>query len=282
MRHIQRINPVKRFSHACHLQAGFTIVELTVVIVMLGVLLPIFSTLFIDVYHDTYTADRVAKATYETKQALSYMEDNVRVSNGFLAAVPTPFTDPYGPHNNGSSNSEAWSYKGDSSKSRFLITKSYATNSNGLATARQPVFINTANYNCSTQMYYQPQLSFITIYFMKDTTLYKRLLTDTSTAVCPGNTQAQKQTCPPYIAVSSRDASCGANDEILAKNVSEFSTKYYQISKDGSSTQIDPSFSSTDQTVLDPADYVIVTLTMSTTNGNTVGTVSQRMVKINQ
>jgi len=262
--------------------AGFTVAELVVVIVVLGIIFPIFIALLLSSYKDTFLLDDKVKTGAEATQALWYMEENVRVSSEFLATVPSQYSDPYGPHNSGTSGGEAWSYKGDSSTRRVLITRSYATTANALNTGRQPVFMDTPAFSCSTQMYYQPQLSFVTIYFVRDNTLYRRILTDTTSALCPGNTQQQKQTCPPSVPIGSRPASCKANDEVLATHVGGFELAYYQIGSGGISTQIDPSYTSTDPTVLAAADYVNVTITTSTWNGVQIDTISQRMTKVNQ
>lgn len=262
-------------------ESGFTIIELIVVIVILGAVFPLFIALLLNTYSETFRADDKVKMNAQVSQAVWYMEDNVRLASAYLATVPSQFTDVYGPRNAGSSGGEAWSYKGSGATSRVLITQSYATSANALSSSRQPVFINTPSFNCTTQMYYQPQLTFVTIYFVKDGTLYRRVLTDTSTALCAGNTQQQKESCPPYI-TSGRDAGCQANDEVLATNVSNFTVKYFQTIQAGSDVPIDPGYSSNDPTILSAADYAEVSITTSVKDGDVVNTVTQRMAKVNQ
>ena len=262
-------------------KSGFTLVELVIVVIILGVLFPVLSTLFVNTYHDVYISDNKVKTSTAIMQALDYMTDTVQTSSSFQTGVSSPFTDAYGANNLGSSGAQAWTYKGTSSTNRVLITKNYATSINTLNTGRQPVFENTPDFNCTTQMYYQPQLTYTVIYFVNNSTLYRRLLTDTTTSLCAGNSQQQKQTCPPYIASGSWDSSCQANDEVLMTNVSGFSVDYYQISSGGTSTQIDPTYASTDPTVLSAADYANVTLTASVRSGGATTTMMQRMAKVN-
>lgn len=262
-------------------QGGFTLVELAIVIVVLGGIFPLFLSLLLNMYSDAFNLDDKVKSNSEVMQAVWYMDDNVRVASAYRATVPSEFTDAYGPHNLGTAGAEAWSYKGSSSTSRVLITQSYATSANALSTGRQPVFVNSVDFNCTTQMYYQPQLTYITIYFVKDGTLYRRLLTDTTTPLCAGNTQQQLKTCPPYI-TSGRHASCQANDEVLATNVSNFSVEYYQTTQAGSDTPVDPSYASNDPTILSAVDYAKVTITTSLKDGAVTNTVTQRMTKVNQ
>jgi type II secretory pathway pseudopilin PulG len=226
MRHIQRINSVMKN------QQGLTIVELTIVLVLMGLLMPILFVFLVNTYKDTFIFDDKVKTSTETKQALWYMEDNIKVSNAFLTKVPSPYTDVYGIGDTVSANAgQLWSYKGvpPSDGKRVLISQSFATNDNTLNTGRKPVFIKPAELTvCGGQMWYQPQLSYISVYFVKGTTLYKRVITDRASALCENNVQQQKQSCPPTI-TQSRDASCQANDEVLVNNVSSFSVQYFQI-----------------------------------------------------
>jgi Tfp pilus assembly protein PilE len=277
MLRIQRTKSTSRSS-----EKGLTIVELVLVIVLLGILFPLFSTLLVSMYRDAiYLNDRV-KSNSEITQALFYMEENVRNASTFQTAVPGEYSDFYGSHNLGTAGSEAWINKGDSATSRVLITRNYSTTSNTLNSGKQPVFVNSPSFNCTTQIYYQPQLTYVTIYFVKDGTLYRRLLTNKTTALCPGNVQQQKQTCPPYIPDATRDVSCEAYDEVLANNVTNFTVGYYQVSVDGSSAQIDASYVSTDASILSAVDYANVAITVSTRGGELTNTITQRMTKVNQ
>jgi Tfp pilus assembly protein PilE len=276
MRHIQRINSLLKN------QQGLTIVELTIVLVLMGLLMPILFVFLVNTYKDTFIFDDRVKTSTEMKQALWYMEDNIRISNTFLTNVPPPYADVYGAGDTVSANAtQLWSYKGvpASTTKRVLISQSFATNGNTLDTGRKPVFVNTPEFDCADQIWYQPQLSYISVYFLKGTTLYKRVITDRTTSLCPNSVQQQKQSCPPSIAQGSRHASCQANDEVLVNNVTGFSVKYFQISQDGSSTLIDPSYNTTD---LSAADYAMVTITTSTRNGTMINTMEQRMTKVNQ
>lgn len=258
-----------------------TIIELTVVMVIIGVILPVLSVFLISAYRNAFhLSDRVS-ASSQTSNALWYMDDQIRTSNSFLTAVPGLFSDAYGPHDSGTSGGQAWSYKGDGNMKRVLIVQGNATTTNALGTGRQPVFIETPVFNCTTQIYYQPKLTYISIYYVKDTTLYRRVLTDRTSTLCEGSTQAQKQSCPPYI-TSGRHSSCQADDEVLATDVYGFTVDYYQINSTSEDVPLDPGYASTDPEVLTTADYVMINITISTNNGVTQNTASQRMTKVNQ
>lgn len=260
--------------------SGFTMVEVAVVVLIVGMLFPLFSFI-LNMYHDAYFLDEKVKMNNEGAQALWYIEESVRISNSFLAVVPSEFVDAYGPNNAGTAGAQAWSYKGSSPTSRVLMTRNYSTTANALNTARQPVFKNSGTFNCTTEMFYQPQLTYISIYFVRNNTLYYRVLTDKTSPLCPGNVQQQKLSCPPEI-TSGRHASCEADDEVLARNVSEFSVKYFRILEEGLSEQIDSTYTSTNPDVLLVADYAEVTLTESVRGGAIRSSLTQRMTKVNQ
>ena len=263
-------------------EKGFTIVELSLVIVLLGILFPIFSSFLVSMYRDAYYLNEQVKSSSEITQALFYMEENVRSANAFQTGIQGAYSDFYGPHDLGTAGAQAWSYKGDSATSRVLVTQNYSTTTNTSNSGRQPVFTNSSTFNCTTQIYYQKQLTYLTIYFVKDGTLYRRLLTDKVTALCPSNIQQQKQTCPPYISDATRNSSCEAYDEVLANNVTNFTVEYFQVSVDGTGTQIDASYTSNNATVLSVADYINVTIAISSRGGSVTNTMTQRMTKVNQ
>lgn len=269
-----------RINSSSNSNRGFTVVELVVGIVIIAVMFPLF-TFILNMYHDAHYLDEKNKMSSEAAQALWYIEDSIRISNAFMTHVPSNFQDNYGPNNLGTDGGQAWSYKGTSATNRVLITRNYATTANPLNSGRQPVFVNSGTFNCTTEMFYQPQLTYIAIYFVRNNTLYYRVLTDKTTALCPGNTQQQKLSCPPEI-TSGRHASCDTNDEILATNVSDFSVKYYRIVQNAADEQLDPSYTSTDPDVLLSADYAEVTLSESVRQGAITITLMQRMTKVNQ
>jgi len=278
--YMQRIQRIKGFSANSQ---GFTIVELTLVIVFMAVLIPIFSYLLVNTYQDSLYLNDQIKTTTQTAQALSLIEDDVRNAASFESVKPAQYSDFYGPRSAGSSGVEAWNYIGYSNSNMVLMTQNYATNVNGLSNDRKPLFIKPVNFSCQSTEEVLNRLKYLTIYFIYNNTLYRRLLTDSR--ICPGDTPIQKQTCPPYIADSSKDASCQANDEVLLENVTGFSTKYFQISADGTSQTIESTFSPSNppppDMVLAGANYVEVTITTSTPGGGESSTMMRRIAKAN-
>jgi len=270
---------MRRMRATRHLRdQGMTLVEVIIVVAIMGVLIPVFAVVLIGSYRDSSYTNERAQVTNQVLQGLQFMEDGVKAANAYKVDMASPYTDAYGPHNLGTAGAEAWSYKGSSSTSRVLIISSYATTQASLGTGRLPVYRSDGTFNCTTQKQYEPKLEFLTIFFVRNGTLYRRVLNDRVSPLCAGEVQSEQQSCPPEIAPGSLDASCQTRDEVMARNVVNFSVTYWQ---DTYVSQID-AYNSSDPTILDGADYITVDLGMSTHNGQVTQSMTERMTKINR
>lgn len=261
-------------------KSGFTLVELMVTMSAGSILLLVFYNSLMSSYIGATTADKRIHSTTDIKTALSVMDDDTVLATDFLTAVPAEYTDTYGPHRLGTTGGEAWSYKGDSVNSRVLILRSLSTTQNSGGSSRHPVYINTPSYNCSDKMASQPKLSYVTIYFVYQTKLYKRILTDKSQTLCPGQTQYQLQACPPDLR-SSWGPSCEANDAILATNVSKFNISYYQSGTVPDGTLVPGQYTSSDPNVLQLANVVTVTIEENFAGLSSPISITQSFARIN-
>ena len=171
---------------------GFTIVELVIaipviIIVMVGVM-GFLITLLTD-----FSNQRVKQTLGVTGQtALQQIEADVKLSSAFLTTTDnSTYPDTYRPNNS------EWSIAGSSASFRTLILQTYATDSNPLADIRSPVYINVEGCSGSAR-YANKVLSNTTIYFIKGSSLYRRILTNPATATpnytC--GTPFQAKSCP--------------------------------------------------------------------------------------
>ena len=255
-------------------QKGFTITELMLVVVVLGIVITGIFTGFIAIYSSSSRDNRQLDLDSTAQLAMGVIERDTRYSVDFKIGISSPFSDPYGPNNSGA----AWDYKGvpASSTSRILILKAYATTQNALSNTREVVY-QTGTFACSQKLY-NPQLPCTLIYFVRSGTLYRRILTDTTSTVCNGP-QAQKQSCPPELS-GSWDVICKARDEIIAENVSSFSVDYYSTQP---LTLISDAYTSSAPDRLDNADDVNITLTLSKGSSNPViSSISLHVAKVNR
>lgn len=259
-------------------ERGMTLVEVIIVIAIIAIMVPVFAVVLIGSYRDSSHTNERVQLINQAMQGVRFMEDGVKAANSYVVAVPSPYADAYGPNNLGTSGAQAWSYKGNSSTSRVLILSSYATTEALLGTGRLPVYRSDGTFNCTTQKQYQPKLEFLTIFFVRNGTLYKRILNDRVSPLCAGEVQAQQESCPPEISAGSLDMSCQTRDEVLARNVVNFNVTYWQ---DTYLSQID-AYNSSDPTILDGADYITIDLGMSAYNGQVTHSVTERMTKLNR
>lgn len=245
--------------------AGFTLVELVAALPIIIIVITIFVATLITSLHAT-TAHKIQLELNNANQyALSTIERDIRYGKEFSSVVPSPFTDPYLP----AAYTNGWTIKGPANavSGRTLIIKSYATTTNVFNIARKGIYIDEAAYDCSPTgtLYLNNLLPYMTIFFVDNGVLYRRLLTDTSTQVCSGQTMHQKQTCPPNINWIS--TLCKANDEMIARNVTGLSVEYY-AQTDTPLPAFEPitdAYTSADPALVATAENVNITLTMQKT-----------------
>lgn len=238
--------------------AGYTLIELVVAMSVALILLVFFSIAFVNAYHDTFTSKAVSQADVGLQNAMDIIEKDVRYSIGFKPRNDAPFYDSYGTGTSSLPSNYYWNYTGSGSDSRVLVLANYATNQRSESSTRQNIFTNTSQYDCATQMSYQPKLQYRVVYFVKDKVLYRRILTDTATALCPGQqAQAQKRSCPSEV-FSGAHTGCFARDEAIARNVSKFSVDYFN---DGEA--METQYQTDGEEDITAADSVRITLSLT-------------------
>lgn len=253
MRYWRHIN---HMGHTRHNQDGFTLIEIGIIVPLLIVaLLALFDSLYLMLQSSAVERTRLDSA-YDIQASLSGIEKDVMLTSQFLATKDAAISDAYPP----SSNGGTWSYLGDTAETRTLILKTYASTTNPEAQDRQPIFLNQAGCDASN-IYYNDVLDYNTIYFIKGGNLYKRRIIETGGALCA--TPHQLQSCPSLetLGTQSRDASCKADDELIAKDVSNFAVQYFDNS--ASTTPIDVYAASADPALLQGANAVKVSITIT-------------------
>ena len=258
-------------------RAGFTIVEMIVVTtVMLLCAFFVYNVLWS--MYVTSTADREQlNMIHDRQSAMAIIEGDISLTSRYLSGLESGLTDPYPPTSNGGT----WSYKGDSSSSRFLILRGYSTTINPLANNTQPVFIGSGANCVDDATYFNAVQHYDTIYFVKNTNLYRRRVVDTTTATCTA--QYQKTSCPSAVDLgAAQNSACQADDELILKNVSLFTVNYYAQKTDTTALSVyadgaDPSLVTT------AIDAEITIGTSKRASGTTVSSqFTLRLSKLNQ
>jgi type II secretory pathway pseudopilin PulG len=198
--------------------SGFTIVEILVVTVVLGLLSIVVLGVLGDFYTDTNTTLQQTTKYTDTQNALATIKNDLATSKKFIAK-PTDAASPAYP--NLTTAEQGWSYAGTAgtdANARVLITLSYAT-------AYGATGVVPSLMNCSGTMV---QTTVIRAYFVKqsDHTLYRRTFIPSSTLsdYCNGF-PIQKQTCD--YSVTPKPSNCQAPDAVIERNVTSFQVDYY-------------------------------------------------------
>ena len=227
-------------------QRGVTLVELVIVVTLIPIIILGFILLLNSILIDSKRSAISAAYQADLGFAMDRIEHDVKYAAGFATEI-TP------PHSDSNQPSGGWSYAGSGDNKRTLILVSPATTLAQGANTRSIVYTDDT-FDCSTNMSYNPPLMYRSIYFLDGTTLYKRFLIDSTTDTCNGP-GIQKQSCPTGY------PDCGARDEIIAKDIREFSIDYYQARDD---SPLPDQYTNPEQVSV--ADAVRIKITMTQPN----------------
>jgi prepilin-type N-terminal cleavage/methylation domain-containing protein len=240
-----------------HRSKGFTLVEVIVVMAVCGILTGLLFGPLNDLY--TFNAQglsSVVQAT-DTRSALRQMEKVVALGNSFA------------PQSTADATGKTWRWDDATSLlDKPLIVSSYATQLNVSGNKVIATQYSTICANLPQQMSYN------TVFFVKNNALYRRVIKPTPALTCDGNPIDQKNTCE---SPSSYPTTCSGTDAKLLDDVTGFTVQYFDTS--ASVTGITPTSDSQF-----PA-FKTVTITLTTTVGpgsvKTIVTNSLRMSLIN-
>lgn len=265
--------------------AGFTLVELLIATILSSLIVTVFISALLTMVSTAALQKTQLELSGQSQIALDTIERDIKLALDFGTTLPAPFQDPYGPQQTDDTWAGSWTYKGvdtaPASPQKVLLLRQMATLGHPLSPTRSPVYVQSSlanpyeqrpEFNCSvfhptnnptgslTQNY---KLPYYLIYFVRDNTLYRRTVVDTTTSLCNGP-QYQKQSCPREDA--SRPASCQANDEIIAKDVAGFRVDYYQQEELPAVSFLDlDAYASSSPDVFAEAGSVVVTIRLQKT-----------------
>lgn len=281
-------------------QAGYTLVELLVAILLVGVVLSVFISAQLSMANTATRQRAQLSMISESQTALSIIERDVRLALAFETTLPAPFSDTYGPTNTNEGWTGSWTYKGNipsdpGSPQKALILRQNSSVLHPFALNRTPVYIQgfvtnpyaatEPTYNCTTgvsgALTINYKLPYIQLYFVRNNTLYRRIITDTATALCNGP-QYQKTSCPREDTTPA--TSCKAKDEAIAQNVKAFSVTYYEQLDTPTPTFIDlNAYNSSDPAIFKEVTNVLVSITLEERPAGKPETVTQtiRVSRIN-
>lgn len=215
--------------------SGFTIIEVLIVAPIVIITITGFVALLVVLLGNNLASRGELTATYDVNAAFSGMEDDIRITAAFLATQDDDFQDPYGMGTLAGANHE-WNFEGTATEN-VLLTRTYATDRSIRSSEKEAVYVDDGSCVTAESVRNCPPLTLNLIYFVRDGTLYRRVLMDerylndtidTYIQGSSGPEQAepfQRQSCPPDR--GDNDSVCGANDELLVHGIEEFAVEYF-------------------------------------------------------
>jgi hypothetical protein len=203
--------------------SGFTLVEVLIIAPVVILVISGFVALIVVLVGDVLAVRDRNNMSYEIRDSLDRIEQDVRISTQFLVTSST-LQSPQGSNNNFTGTAAF-------SNSNSLILGTLTTDKNPVDSTRQLIYYAKQPNDCgSALLSYNRAFISKVIYFIKDGSLWRRsYLLPYNTTASPANDETvcstpwQQNSCSPgYTAPR-----CQTSDQEVMKNVSSFSVKYY-------------------------------------------------------
>lgn len=238
---------------------GFTLVEMLIVAPIVILMIGGFISAIISMTGDVLRERAGNNLSYSIQDALNTIDQDVRLGGGFLAKNNITPTSPQG-YDNATSNFQ----NVGSADGAMLILDSYATTASPVSSAWSRVYKKTPNACGSPSTSLNGSMGLNIIYFIKDDTLWRRVLapSDYDTSGC--SIPWQKPTC----ALAFIGGFCAAEDMKLVEGVNSFSIEYYTKlnTVDKISNAVNGSLADAErQTALDTANSIKVSINATQT-----------------
>lgn len=211
-------------------EKGFTLIEMLVVAPIVILAIGAFLTVIISMTGEVISSRASNTLTYSIQDSLNRIEQDVKLSSGFLAETDTNLSGDGGNSlqaGQGPNNSTA-PFRNVSGGVNTLILNMIATNDNPLSATSSYVYLLNQPDPCATPQANIP-LSYNVVYFVENSTLWRRVImpqdyNNTTTTVCA--VPWQRPSCNPDFIVSPGNAFCATEDIRLVDGVTSFSTQY--------------------------------------------------------
>lgn len=235
---------------------GFTLVEMLVVIPIVMIVIGGVITAIISMTGDILSSRASDTLTYDIQDTFAQIRQDVQQSNGFLSINDFTPKPPQGV------NDDSTPFTNVGGNQPALILKSVATSANPNQLTSTTIYMaNQPNACASSNIAQNEALSVNIVYFVKNNSLWRRVITPSNYQSAGCTVPWQQASCTPAISATF----CKTSDEDLldADNIT-FSLQYY--SGAGSTTPntdaVDANASAEDRnTALQSTDTVGVTLT---------------------
>ncbi|HEY8886051.1 MAG TPA: prepilin-type N-terminal cleavage/methylation domain-containing protein [Candidatus Microsaccharimonas sp.] len=213
-------------------QKGFTLIEMLVVAPIVILTIGAFLTVIISMTGEVLASRASNNLSYNVQDALNRIEQDVKLSNGFLAT-----NNVMGTNQGYNDDATAFTNIGGASGTS-LILNMVATTTNPVSANSSYVFLKNKPNDCSAPQNNVP-FTYNVVYFLKTnattnvTSLYRRIImptnyNDTTNTVC--STPWQQPSCSPtYMDAQPGSVFCKTKDILLVDGVTpaNFSLQYF-------------------------------------------------------
>lgn len=220
-------------------QTGFTIVEMLVVVPIIILSIGIFVSAIVNMTGDVLENKALNNMSYDIQDALNRIQQDVNTSGGLLATNNITLVSPQGYDDDTTAFHNA-----DENNGNMLILNVYASTDNSLDPSRGLIYIANQPSECNSEnVKYNSPLMLNVVYFIKDNSLWRRVLAPSNYDMIGCNIPFQLPTCAPDIP-DITGTICKAEDTKVIDDIESFTLAYYP----------DPNSSVANTVIVDPTN----------------------------
>jgi hypothetical protein len=199
---------------------AFTIVEILIIAPIVILVIGVFIGAIVSMTGDVLASRSSNVLAYNIQDTLSRIGQDVEDSGSFLAFNNITLTSPQG-YNNDTTVFE----NADKTNGAMLILSAYATTNNPLSSAQNIIYTNTPNPCGGTQVSINAPLMTNIVYFVRNNTLWRRVIMPSNYATIGCSLPWQQPSCAPGVT----GTICKTQDIELVDNLTPggFSISYY-------------------------------------------------------
>jgi len=199
---------------------GFTIIEILVVAPIVILVIGAFIGAIVNITGDVLATRGASSLSYSIQDALNQIEQDIKLSDGFLAINNFSLVTPQG-YDNGTSNF----HNVDATNGTMLILNYPATTDNPLNAVQNIYAVGQPNPCGSSKVSRNTKVEFNVIYFVKNNTLWRRVVAPYNYAAVGCSVPWQQPSCAPGVV----NAFCKTEDQKLVDGItaSGFKVDYY-------------------------------------------------------
>ncbi len=247
------------------IQKGFTIVELLIIAPIVLLVIGAFISVIVNMTGEVLMARGANSMAYSIQDSLNRIEADIKLSTTFLSTNNVTLASPQGYNDDTTAFHNVSASTGDT-----LILNTLATTGNPLALTSGVIYLSGQPNACNNNPSQNKPLTLNIVYFVKNNTLWRRVLAPSNYLTAGCSTPWQKPSCnPAIISVPTPQTMCQAQDERLMDNINpgDFDLQYFNSANTNAADITSSSTSQTDaQRALSLQADTTVIASINTTN----------------